>query len=149
MIRFSLVCPDSHEFEGWFKSGAAFDEQLAAARVSCPMCGSTEIRKAVMAPAIARGREVATVPAAPAAPAPPPELARAAAARHLIRELRQHVERNFDHVGERFAEEARRIHNGETEKRDIWGQATASDARDLLEEGITVRPLPDLPELDG
>lgn len=142
MIRFVLLCGQDHEFEGWFKSNTAFEEQAAAAQVGCPACGDTAVRKAVMAPAVARasGRLPAAVEAPPSGlPLP----------REMLRKLREHVEKNFDHVGDRFAEEARRIHHGESEQRDIWGRASLAEAKELHDEGITVRPLPELPKLDG
>lgn len=142
MIRFVLLCGRDHEFEGWFKSNAAFEEQVAASQVGCPACGDTAVRKAVMAPAVARAGErlPAAVDAAPVGPPSP---------REMLRKLREHVEKNFDHVGDRFAEEARRIHHGETERRDIWGRASLAEAKELHDEGITVRPLPEPPKLDG
>ena len=139
MIRFTLACAaGDHEFEGWFRDNAAFERQAADGRVSCPVCADTAVRKAVMAPAIARGAEAA-------------ERARArlGAMMRAVREVRRHVETNFEHVGERFAQEARRIHHGEAEKRDIWGQATIAEAKELHDEGIPVSPLPDPPKLDG
>lgn len=140
MIRFALHCAQDHEFEGWFKSGESFDQQAAANDISCPICGGTQVRKAVMAPAIARsgGRDGLS-----------PEQVKVAMMLHMLKQVREHVEKNFDNVGDRFAEEARRIHYGEAEARDIFGQATLDEAKELLEEGIEVRPLPDLPKLDG
>ena len=91
-----------------------------------------------MAPAVSRGAEAAER-----------AKARAAALMTVMRQAREHVEKNFEHVGERFAEEARRIHQGESEKRDIWGQATTAEAKELRDEGIAVSPLPDVPKLDG
>ena len=140
MIRFTLACADSHEFEGWFKDSAAFDSQAAAGQLSCPFCGNTEVRKGVMAPAIARSRGAGELS---------PELAKRAAMLQVLRQVHEHVEKNFENVGDGFAEEARRIHHGEADKRDIWGRATPAQAKELHEEGIQVRSLPDLPKLDG
>lgn len=138
MIRFTLACSAGHEFEGWFKSNQAFDEQRAAGGLACPVCGDGEVDKAIMAPAVARSG---------AAERPPPE----AIARFLAmaRALREHVEQHFEHVGARFPEEARRIHLGEAEARDIYGEATREQVEELLEDGIEVRPLPWIPKLDG
>ncbi len=138
MIRFVLSCSAGHEFEGWFKSNAAFDEQRAAGSLSCPICGVTSVDKAIMAPAVARSG---------GAERPPRE----AIARYLAmaRAVRAYVEQNFENVGPRFAEEARRIHLGEAEARDIYGEAAPSEVAELLEEGIEVRPLPWVPKLDG
>ncbi|MCX8102607.1 MAG: DUF1178 family protein [Geminicoccaceae bacterium] len=139
MIRFALRCGQGHEFEGWFKSGAAFEEQHDAGRLECPMCGDRSVGKAIMAPAVARTGS--------AEPSPPPE--KMAKMLAFLRALRAHVEANFEHVGERFPEEARKIHYGEAEARDIYGEATGEEVRSLLEEGIDVRPLPWLPKADG
>lgn len=139
MIRFALTCgTGAHEFEGWFRDNAAFERQAAAGQVACPVCAGTDVRKAVMAPAVSRGAEAAER-----------AKARAAALVAAMRQAREHVEKNFEHVGERFADEARRIHHGEAEKRDIWGQATIAEAKELHAEGIPVSPLPDPPKLDG
>lgn len=141
MIRFTLNCSRDHAFEGWFKDGATFERQAEARGITCPICGDDAIRKAVMAPAVARStaRE----------PAPGEAAARRAALIAALRQVRAHVEQNFENVGERFAEEARRIHYGEAETRDIFGQATLAEAKELHEEGIPVRPLPEPPKLDG
>lgn len=146
MICFTLVCAAEHEFEGWFRDGDSFGEQVAGGQVGCPTCGCTQVRKGVMAPAIARGQKMAT---GEQVPSDVPEHVKATVARHMLRKLREHVEANFDHVGERFAEEARRIHYGDSEKRDIWGKATPAEARALDDEGIQVRPLPEVPEADS
>lgn len=149
MILFSLLCAGDHEFEGWFKSNAGFDEQATSGQIACPICGDTGVRKAMMAPAVARSGSL--VPAIPTPPATVPERGSMPPAmmRQMLLKVREHVEKNFDHVGDRFAEEARRIHHGESEQRDIWGRATAAEARELNDEGIAVRPLPELPKLDG
>lgn len=161
MIRFALVCPDDHEFEGWFKSNAAYEEQVAQGELTCPVCGSGEIRKAVMAPAITRGAaERVPAPApAPAQPAPaasvpaatvsPAQAARFAEWMRLARAVQAHVRANFEDVGDKFAEEARRIHLGERDEADIYGQATREEVEELAEDGIAVAVLPQLPELDS
>lgn len=160
MIRFSLVCEDEHPFEGWFKSNAGFDRQAAANAIECPTCGSTRVRKALMAPAIAKGRRgdderaapvagSGTAAASPPAPAEPPSSAQFVAAAHFVRALHKYVEVNFENVGKRFSEEARRIHYGETEERGIYGQASREDIESLADEGIAVDMLPPLPELDS
>ena len=155
MIRFALLCANDHAFEGWFRDGAAFDRQSAEACINCPDCGDTRVRKAMMAPAVMRSgpRELAlpapTAPGPLPAPSEPSAHARAATMLALMRKVREHVEANFENVGERFPEEARRIHYGETEEREIFGQATLEEAKALHEEGIAVRPLPELPKLDS
>lgn len=141
MIRFDLLCGAEHAFEGWFRDGASFDEQARSGSLTCPVCGSSEVRKAVMAPAISRGM------------APPAESdakrEQFAKALQVMRQVQDYVEKNFDNVGDRFAEEARRIHFGETPHRDIYGRATLEEASSLRREGIPVRPLPILPKLDA
>jgi hypothetical protein len=152
MIRFALNCAKDHTFEGWFKDSGTFERQAGEGDITCPVCGDNAIRKAVMAPAIVRStaRREPEPAAAPApAPEPTPDQVKAAMFVAMLRKVREHVEKNFDHVGERFPEEARRIHYGEAEARDIYGRATLEEAKELLEEGIAVRPLPELPKLDG
>ncbi len=145
MIRYSLSCDQGHEFESWFQSGEAFDKLAAAGQVSCAICGTTEVRKMLMAPAV---RHEASAPARLAdlpAPAPPPgsEAARQAAA---LAELRRRIEENADYVGLSFAAEARAIHAGEAPERPIYGEAALDEARKLIEDGIEVAPLPFLPK---
>jgi hypothetical protein len=152
MIRFALNCARDHAFEGWFKDGGTFERQAGEGDITCPICGDTAIRKAVMAPAIVRSTArsgPAPVAAPVPAPEPTPDQVKAAMFMAMLRKVREHVEKNFDNVGEKFPEEVRRIHHGEAEARDIYGQATVEEAKELLEEGIAVRPLPELPKLDG
>lgn len=146
MIRYDLTCGQGHAFDGWFRDSVAFDEQSAQGLVSCAVCGSADVSKQLMAPGIPaksnRRSEVAQpVVSAPADP-------RLAQMMQMMRDMRKHVEANADYVGGRFAEEARKIHYAEAEQRGIYGEATADDARALIEEGIEVHPLPRLPE-DG
>lgn len=141
MIRFDLVCGADHAFEGWFRDGASFDEQARSGSLSCPICGDSAIRKAVMAPAISRGADPPG-----AADAKREQLAKAL---HMMRQVQDYVEKNFDNVGDRFAEEARRMHLGEAPHRDIYGRATVEEATALRKEGVPVRPLPVLPKLDA
>ena len=156
MIRFALLCGNDHGFEGWFRDGATFEQQAAALSITCPVCGNEKVRKSMMAPAIRRSSRRRTEPNLPVPrpePAPRadelPDHAKAAIALAVLRRVREHVERNFENVGERFPEEARRIHYGEADEREIYGQASLEEAEELVEEGIPVRPLPDLPKLDG
>lgn len=155
MILFDLKCSQDHRFEGWFRNGAAYEAQAAAHAITCPLCGDAKVGKAPMAPAIARGgrprdREVAAVPSVADAPAPPaavPDAAREVQAeilRHL-RDLRAQVEKNADYVGDRFAEEARKIHYGEVESRAIYGETSPAQAEALREEGVPVASIPWLP----
>jgi hypothetical protein len=134
MILFALRCTQGHEFEGWFRDGSGFDAQLEAAEIACPHCGETTVEKAVMAPRLGRSR-----PAKPAL----------AEMRKALTELRRQVEAHCDYVGPRFAEEARRIHYGETDPRGIYGEASQEESRALADEGISFGQIPWLPHTDG
>lgn len=150
MICFSLLCANEHGFEGWFRDGATFERQAADGSIACPSCGDTAVRKALMAPAVVRSSSRAvTAPESAKPPADMPDHVKAAMMVAMLRKLREHVEKNFENVGERFPEEARRIHYGDAEEREIYGQASPDEAKELVEEGIAVRLLPDVPELDG
>ena len=138
MITYTLACDNGHDFEGWFRSSADFDEQERDGRLECPVCASHHIGKALMAPALAGAREAAS----PVVLADP----RDAAMRGMMKAFRDHVVANSEDVGDRFAEEARRIHFDETEKRSIRGQATADEAKALREDGVPFAPLPVLPD---
>jgi len=153
MIRYALHCEKAHEFESWFPSSDSYEAQRSQGFVSCPVCGSTRIDKALMAPQVARRdrRPEPVAVAGPPVPAPLPEPVAMVSPveqelRAKIRELREHLVKNADHVGDRFAEEARKIHYGETEHRSIYGQATPDEARELAEEGIEFHALPVLPD---
>ncbi|QOG07472.1 DUF1178 family protein [Aureimonas sp. OT7] len=140
MIRYSLRCTScGHGFDGWFRSGADFDRQSAGGLLQCPVCDAARVEKALMAPAVATAPE-----AAPASMAMVGDRMEAAMAK--LQELARAVRANSDYVGHKFAEEARRIHFGESEKRGIYGEATAEDVRSLLEDGVPALPLPPLPE---
>jgi hypothetical protein len=136
MILYSLQCRSGHGFEAWFRTGADFDAQAKRGQLECPHCGTREVQKAVMAPAVAKG---AGERQAVAAPGPSGGSAEFEA---LAAKLRAHVEANFDYVGEKFSEEARRIHYGEREERGIYGEASGAEAKALAEEGIRIAPLP-------
>jgi len=131
MIVFELCCAKAHRFEAWFKDGAAFELQAEAGEIACPECGDSQIVKAPMAPRLnsARGDALEVKGAA-------------RAMRGLLGELRRAVEANCDYVGERFSEEARKIHYGETEPRAIYGEATPEQAGDLADEGIAITSIP-------
>lgn len=168
MILYTLRCPKDHLFETWFRDSAAYEVQTKAAAIECPVCGSTKVEKAIMAPRVAksagRGRdEVAAVPAAAPAQAPVPqgakpgvavsgattkamrEVEQSAKVRRALQELRRQVEESFDYVGPAFAEEARKIHFGETDERAIYGETSEEEAQALEEEGVSVRRIPWLP----
>jgi hypothetical protein len=146
VIRYALRCDQGHEFESWFPSFEAYESQQRRQLVACPLCGSTGITKQLMAPSISHGARAAEGPAAEA-PAPPAQPVALMAPedvelRAKLRALRAEMTANSDYVGLQFSDEARRMHSGEIERRSIWGEATAADARALVEEGIEVMPLP-------
>jgi len=131
MILFQLRCSHDHHFEGWFRDNAGYEAQAAAGEIACPMCGDTNVTKAIMAPRLnkATGQTLDAHAAA-------------REMRRLLVELRKHVEKNCDYVGDRFAEEARKIHYGDVEERPIYGEASAEQAAELEEEGIVVSRIP-------
>jgi hypothetical protein len=139
MIRYALACEAGHSFEGWFADSQTFEAQKADGSLSCPSCSSTMVDKALMAPAVATSRQRETMRLA----ANVPEHQQAVAA---LRKIRKHLTENADYVGPKFAEEARRIHYNETDKRGIYGEASPDEAKALKEEGIEFHPLPVLPE---
>lgn len=138
MIRYALACENGHAFESWFRDSAAFDQQAKRQLVICPHCQSTRVEKQIMAPAIASRETSEQVPVATAGP--DHEM------RQMLRAFRAMVEANTDDVGTAFAEEARKIHYGETEERAIRGVASPEDVRDLKDEGVEVAALPLLPD---
>src|SRR5215470_2643314 len=181
MIRYTLVCNERHEFESWFTNSAAYDKQARRGLVTCPLCGSAKVEKALMAPRLARtdtspnqdAAQAQPLPAEAAQAQPPPyspphagesregEAAPTAAKsptpvamispqeqefRRKLRELRDHLVKNAENVGQRFPEEARKMHYGEAEHRSIYGVASPEDAKELHEEGIEFSPLPVLPD---
>jgi hypothetical protein len=168
MIRYALNCDQGHAFESWFANSAAYDKQAKRGLVSCPVCGSAQVEKAIMAPSLgASGRDGTADPwptPTPANPTPRPPLQPAPMPpippktpvammssaerelRHKLKELRDHITKNAHYVGQRFPEEARKIHYGETEHRSIYGEASPEEAKQLHEEGIEFHPLPILPD---
>jgi hypothetical protein len=156
MIRYMLACERQHSFESWFQSSAAYDKQAKRGLVTCPICGSAKVEKAIMAPRLARADVPEPPPPAPTPPAAaPPAPTKTPVAimssqerelRQKLRELRDHVTKNANYVGGKFPEEARKIHYGETEHRSIYGEASPDEARALHEEGIEFHPLPILPD---
>jgi len=134
MIKYALQCDAAHGFEGWFGSSSDYDDQSARGLVECPVCGSRGVSKQIMAPAV-RGTK-----AQGATPAVDPKMREMMMS--AMGEVRRHVEENFDNVGDAFAKEARAIHEGKSEERGIYGEATPSEARALIEDGIKVAPLP-------
>ena len=146
MIHYTLICDREHAFEGWFRSSDDFDAQVADGLVACPVCGSTAVTRALMAPNVqsARGRDErreASGRQTVMMPDPAQKMMLEA-----LREIRKKVTENATYVGDRFAEEARKMHHGEVEHQGIWGEATTEEASALTEEGIEIQPLPGLPE---
>jgi hypothetical protein len=137
MICYQLVCKEEHSFEGWFRDSAAYDAQAKKGLLSCPVCESKKIGKAPMAPAVSKKGDLAEA------------AAKAKTMREFVMNVRKHVEDNAEYVGERFPTEARAIHYGDAEERQIYGEATLADAHELVEEGIPVAPIPSLPRADS
>lgn len=129
MIRFHLKCDQNHEFESWFQSGDAFDKLVAAGMVNCTSCGSTDVTKTIMAPAVSTSNAITT---------PKPS-------EKALAELRESVEANSDYVGKSFAKEARDMHDGTVPERPIYGEANLKEAKKLVDDGIPVVPLPFMP----
>lgn len=161
MIHYKLRCDAGHEFESWFQDSAGFEKLAQAGLVECAVCGSTQVSKALMAPAVVSSRKKAKAPKveapppAAAVPAPPEGAQRVAAGPMppqmiaMLQRLRAEVEKSCDYVGKDFAEEARKIHTGEAEARGIYGEATDAEAEALAEDGIEVARLPWVPRADG
>ena len=135
MIKYALACEAGHEFEGWFGASADFDDQQARGLLECPVCATKSVRKQIMAPAVAgtKKRELSESPEARALLA------------EAMTQVRQHVEDNFDYVGDSFAKEARAIHEGKSEERAIYGEATPQEVKKLTDDGVPVAPLPGEP----
>lgn len=127
MIRYSLACVAEHEFEAWFSNSKTYDTQRKKKLVECPVCGSTDVKKQIMAPMV-RSSDRAV----------PTEVAAA----KIAAEIRQHISSTHDYVGEKFADEARAMYYGETEHRPVWGEVTPEVAKDLIDEGVPAMPLP-------
>jgi hypothetical protein len=158
MIHYNLRCKSGHAFESWFQSSSAYEVQEKRQLVSCPVCGSTEVERAIMAPQIVSKKGRDTTPSeslpvpAPTAEVIPPSsptpllMAQEQELRAKLRELRDHIVKNADNVGERFPTEARKMHYGDIEHRPIFGEASPDEARSLIDEGVEVMPLPVLPD---
>jgi hypothetical protein len=163
MIRYALNCDRGHVFESWFANSAAYDRQAKRSLVTCPVCGSANVEKTIMAPNLARADAAGPPAPAPSNPAPPPLQPAATTPippktpvammspaerelRQKLKDLRDHITKTASYVGPRFPEEARKIHYGETEHRSIYGEASLEEAKQLHEEGIEFHPLPILPD---
>jgi hypothetical protein len=152
MIRYALACDKGHAFESWFQNSAAFDKQVKRGLLTCPLCNSPKVEKAMMSPQLSGTKKKsgdASGPEAPSPAAPAPVAMVTPQERELrkkLRELREHLVKNADYVGQKFPEEARKMHYGEIEHRSIYGEASTDQARELHEEGIEFHPLPALPD---
>ena len=156
MIRYSLHCDRNHTFESWFQSSSAYESQEKRKLVNCPVCGSAKVERSIMAPRIVSKKGRGSRRDDVAAPAPPAEvtapgstpllMAQERELRAKLRELRDHIVKNADNVGERFPNEARKMHYGDIEHRPIYGEASPEEARSLIDEGVEVSPLPVLPD---
>ena len=146
MIKYDLKCDNDHIFEAWFKNSATYDTQVSAGALVCAVCGTTGITKAPMAPSVPRKNSLSKGDRTTIAEK---ETNQAAAMMMAMREIRDTVEKNFDNVGDQFAEEARKIHYGETETRGIYGKATAEESSELREEGVEISEIPWLPVSDN
>lgn len=145
MIKYTLKCGETHEFEAWFPSMSAFDEQKARGLVICPYCGTHSVEKAIMAPSVRKNETSnATPQTVTSAPDLVPE-----PIRELMKGWREHIAKNYDYVGDKFAEEAREIHETGDTERLIYGKATQNEARELIEEGINIAPLPPMANPKG
>ena len=159
MIRYALACDQGHAFESWFQNSAAYDKQVKRGLVTCPVCNSAKVEKTIMAPRLSGAKKRGDAPA----PAPTPNASATAPSsdvpapvamvspqehefRKKLKELREHLTKNADYVGQKFPEEARKMHYGETEHRSIYGEASPDQAKELHEEGIEFHPLPVLPD---
>jgi hypothetical protein len=171
MIKYSLRCDHGHAFDSWFQDSASFDKQAKRGLVSCPMCDSVKVEKSIMAPQIPRkgrtaeqrageekvqraaarqkkaeGTTVATAVPATTPAAEPLLMAQEKELLVKLKELRDHIKANADNVGDQFPEQARKMHYGEIEHRPIYGDASPTEAKALIEEGVEVMPMPVLPE---
>ncbi|EJL38166.1 hypothetical protein PMI01_00235 [Caulobacter sp. AP07] len=134
MIKYALSCDHDHAFEGWFGSSSDYDDQAARGLVDCPVCGSKAVRKQIMSPSVVGTK------ARKAAPEPSAQMREMM--KTALGEMRRQVEDNFDYVGDRFAREARDIHDGKSEDRGIYGEASPTEVKALVEDGIRIAPLP-------
>jgi hypothetical protein len=155
MIHYELCCSADHGFDGWFRDSATFDAQVRSGLVTCPVCASASVRRALMAPPVRTSRRKQRAePVADATPASPqaPQVSGAVLpdqVRALLQRMRSEIEASCEHVGDRFAEEARAIHNGDSEARPIYGESTPEQAEALAEDGIEITRIPWIPRADG
>ena len=139
MIKYTLKCQDGHSFDSWFQSASAFDALKGSGHLSCAVCGSPQVEKAMMAPRVSTADKPSAPPAKPKLSAP------ASPAEQALAELKSYVEKNSDYVGTNFATEARAIHTGDAPQRPIWGETRGDEAKRLIEDGVPIAPLPFTP----
>jgi hypothetical protein len=159
MIRYSLICQRRHSFESWFADSAAYDKQAKRGLVTCPHCGSAKVEKAIMAPQVADSKQKRRAKAGKELAAKSREAKPQAAPENMpvvspqerelrakLKELRDHMTSKADNVGKKFTEVARKMHYGEIEHRSIYGEASSDQAKEMIDEGIEVYPIPVLPD---
>lgn len=137
MIKYALICDKDHEFESWFQNSQAFDDQVASGDLLCPYCASSKVSKSIMAPSLAKKSNTSHALT---------EKEKSTEIMQMMSHMREHVENNFDYVGDKFASEARAMHYGDSEERDIYGESTLQEVKELVEEGIPVAPIPGVPD---
>lgn len=140
MIKYALACEHDHEFEGWFGSSQDYDDQQARGLLQCPVCESRAVRKQIMAPAVTGTKK---------GPSPQNRAQMRQMMMKAVRQVREHVEENFDYMGDSFASEARAIHEGRSEERGIYGEASPTEIRKLIDDGVPVAALPEPPPDEG
>ena len=156
MIHYDLRCGEGHDFDGWYKDSVAFDRLAKRHMLECPHCGDTKIERALMRPAVSKGQSL-PAPVPQAVPSPQQSTPQEAVAagpmpaqmRAMLQKMRAEVEKNCDYVGPQFAEEARKMHRGESDKRGIYGETSPEQAESLAEEGIEFNRIPWVPRADG
>jgi len=152
MIHYQLRCKTAHEFDGWFADSASFDKQAKRGLLECPVCGTSAVERALMTPSVPRKGRAPAKARKPATPDVPVAIAGEKlpdGVRAMLQKLRAEVEKNCDYVGDTFADEARKIHNGESDARGIYGETTPDEAKALADEGIEVAKIPWVPRADG
>ncbi len=143
MIKYALICENRHSFEAWFADSLGFDAQKSAGLIECPYCASKNIEKAIMAPNIQTSKSQKSKPELGDSNLLPPELVGA------LKDIKEHIAKNYDYVGKNFAQEARAIHEGESEERLIYGESTKQEVIELIEDGVPIAPLPPLANPKG
>ena len=147
MILYQLQCESEHQFEAWFKDSQAYEQQAKRKLLTCPVCGSIKVGKALMAPRISKSKNVSPPNTQDKVPSTTTSVTQQSKElRKKLNELRAEIEQNCDYVGDQFAEEARKIHYGEVDAKNIYGEASLEDAKELVDEGVDFTPIPWLPK---